>query len=208
MVVGMKVLAIGAHPDDVELGVGGTLAKHSKLGDEVHIVVCTLGGIDNTPSRINEARKGADILNAKLHILDFNALSLNKYNKEFVKLLRDIYYKIEPDRLYVHSNYDLHQVHVTVNKCALKACNDIKQIIFYESLSSTTKEFKPDAYVDITEEIDIKIKAIKAHKSQANRTYMHPMPIRSLANYRYVQGKVGNDPKGYAEAFMIYRLIF
>ena len=39
----MRVVSIGAHPDDVELGMGGTLAKHSKRGDEIHIITCTLG---------------------------------------------------------------------------------------------------------------------------------------------------------------------
>jgi N-acetylglucosamine malate deacetylase 1 len=56
----MIVASIGAHPDDVELGMGGTLAKHSKRGDEIHIITCTLGigGISGDP-KIRERWKQA-----------------------------------------------------------------------------------------------------------------------------------------------------
>ncbi len=203
----MKVLAIGAHPDDVELAVGGTLAKHKKLGDEVHILICTLGGVDNNPARIDEAKKGAEIIGAdQLYLWNYDYKRLNIYNRNFTILLRRLFDQLKPDRVYTHSKYDLHQVHVTVSKCTVKASSNIKQVIFYESLSSTTREFKPDAFIDITEEIDTKIKAIKAHKTQAKRLYMHSMAIRSLANYRYVQNRVGDNSRGYAEAFMIHRL--
>jgi LmbE family N-acetylglucosaminyl deacetylase len=203
----MKILAIGAHPDDIELGISGTLYKHIKHGDSVHALICSTGGVDNNPKRLEEARAGAKIIGIdKLTIWDYPVAKLNKVNQEFVLLLKRFIDDIKPDRVYVHSMYDRHQVHLTINKSTINAAKHIKQLIFYESLSSTTQDFKPNAYVDITYEIDTKIKSIKAHKTQYNKIYMHEKPIRSLANYRYIQGKVGNNPKGYAEAFIVHTL--
>ena len=83
---GTVVASIGAHPDDVELGMGGTLAKHSQRGDDIHIILCTLGigGTSGDPkARENEASAAAKILNAKLHILDFPVVKLNRPSVEF-----------------------------------------------------------------------------------------------------------------------------
>lgn len=169
----MKILAIGAHPDDVELAMAGTLIKHRKVGDDVKILICTKGGVDNNPIRVEEAKNAVEIIGARLDIWDYPVTKLNRYNKKFSILLNDFIDSNKPDRIYVHSMYDLHQVHVNVSKCTLTASKNIKQIIFYESLSSTTKDFKPNAYVDITNEIEEKIRSIETHRTQTHRLYMH-----------------------------------
>jgi two-component system, NtrC family, response regulator HydG len=155
----MVVASIGAHPDDIELGMGGTLAKHSNRGDEIHIIVCTLGigGISEDPkARENEAQAASKILNAKLHIFDFPVVKLNKPSIEFERILKRTINHINPHRIYTQSPFDYHQVHESVSECTTNVVKDIQQVLFYENIASTTAGFRPDAYVDITDYIDKK----------------------------------------------------
>src|SRR5215831_13288392 len=115
----MRILAIGAHADDIELAMGGTLAKHSEKGDDTHVLVCTLGNIaEIKKQREEEARNGASILGIKhFHTLDYSVFKLNdKPAPDFLKLIKNKLKEINPDRLYVHGPNDYHQVHVAVNR--------------------------------------------------------------------------------------------
>jgi LmbE family N-acetylglucosaminyl deacetylase len=205
----MKVVCIGAHPDDVELGMGGTLAKHVVRGDDVQIVLCTLGGVSGDPKqREEEANKAAKMLGIKgPQILDLPVSKINRSTREFEKIINKLVEETNPNRIYTHSPYDNHQVHVSVSKSVSNGVKTIKQILFYEVISSTTPYFVPNAYVDITKYIDLKIKSMGEHRSQSHRLYMHPNGARSLANTRYIWGKVGPDPNGMAEAFVINKMI-
>lgn len=205
----MKVVCIGAHPDDVELGMGGTLAKHITREDDVQIVLCTLGGVSGDPKqREREANNAAQVLGIKNpQILDLPVSKLNRPTKEFEKIINKLLEQTNPDRIYTHSPYDNHQVHMSVSKSVVNGAKTIKQILFYEIISSTTPYFIPNAYVDITGYIDLKIKSVGEHRSQSQRQYIQPNVIRSLANTRYVWGKVGPDPNGMAEAFTINKMI-
>jgi LmbE family N-acetylglucosaminyl deacetylase len=211
----LKILSIGAHPDDIEIGCGGALAMHKKNGDVVYGILCTLGGVRGDPlERRKEASGAAKILGLKkLYILDYPVSKLNDVKSkrdEFVKVLKKLFDEIKPDRIYTHSPFDFHQVHVTVSGSVSMASmqSGIKQLIFFETISSTTMDFRPNAYVDISDFIDTKIESIMAHKSQAvDRFYLQPNVVKSLANTRYVWGKVGDNPKGLAEAFSIQRII-
>ena len=205
----MKIVSVGSHPDDVELGMGGALAKHKARGDSTHVILCTLGGVSGDPKeREEEASKATRLLGVKkLWILNYPVSKLNKPSIEFEKVIKKIIDEVGPTRVYTHSPLDYHQVHVGVSKSVLKAANEINQILFYETISSTTPDFKPNAFVDITQYINLKIKSIKLHQSQSDRFYLQPNVIRSLANTRYVWGKVGTNPKGMAEAFRIQKFI-
>lgn len=203
-----KILCIGAHPDDVELGMGGTVAKHSARGDDVTIVICTQGiGGESGDSKLREleARNAAEILGAKLRIMDYPVLKLNTISMEFTKLIRQIIEEISPDRLYTHSPYDYHQVHESVSASVLASSWDIPQVLHYEESSSTTCEFRPNAFVDITDYIQYKIECIRSHATQSKKLYMKENITRSLAQSRYVINKIGKKPDGMAEGFAISR---
>jgi LmbE family N-acetylglucosaminyl deacetylase len=209
----MRVIAIGAHPDDVEIGMGGTLAKHIEKGDDVHIIVCTLGGVSGAPQqREQEAQRAASILGInQVTILNYPVSRLNKKpHAEFVNKIRQIIANLKPFRVYTHTEYDYHQVHVAVNTAVSYAVKkeNVEQLLFFETISSTTPEFGPNAFVDITDYINLKIKSVQEHKSQSHRPYLQPNVIRSLANTRYVWGKVGSDANGLAEAFTVYKYNF
>jgi len=206
----MIVASIGAHPDDVELGMGGTLAKHSKRGDEIHIILCTLGigGASGDPKgRETEAQAAANILNAKLHIFDFPVVKLNRPSIEFESMLKRTINDINPHRLYTHSPFDYHQVHESVSECTTNAAKDIEQVLFYEVISSTSPDFRANAYVDITDYIDKKIECLAHHNTQSSKLYMQAHIIRSLAHTRYLMSKIGTRQDGMAEAFAIGRIV-
>src|ERR687897_82210 len=116
------IASIGAHPDDVELGIGGN------SGDP--------------KGREDEAQAAAKLLNAKLHILDFPVIKLNKPSIEFESILKRTMDDINPKRLYTHSPFDYHQVHESVSECTRNAARDIQQLLYYEVISSTSPEFR------------------------------------------------------------------
>ncbi len=191
--------------------MGGTLAKHSKRGDEIHIILCTLGigGTSGDPkTREKEAQDAAKILNAKLHILDFPVVKLNKPSMEFEAVLKRTISDINPHRMYVHSPFDYHQVHESVSECARNAAaRDVQQLLFYEIISSTSPEFRANAYVDITDYMDKRIECLAQHFTQSGKLYMQTQMIRSLAHTRYLLGKIGTRQDGMAEAFTIGRMV-
>lgn len=206
----MKVICIGSHPDDVELGMGGTIAKHVYDGDLVKTILCTMGGVCGAPKiRKQEALNAGKILGVKkIYFIDFPVSKLNTPSNLLTKIINEIFENENPDRIYTHSPLDNHQVHVNVTQSVINASKKIKQIFFYEVISSTNFDFKSNAFVDVTQFIEVKIKSIKAHKSQNLRFYLKPNVIKSLANTRYVFGKVGKNSKGFAEAFFINKYEF
>jgi LmbE family N-acetylglucosaminyl deacetylase len=190
--------------------MGGTLAKHSKRGDEIHIIQCTLGigGTSGDPkTREKEAQDSAKILNARLHSLDFPVLKLNKPSIEFEGILKRTINDINPNRVYTHSPFDYHQVHESVSECTRNAAKDVQQLLFYEINSSTSPEFRANAYVDITDYMDKRIECLAQHTTQSSKLYMQPHMIRSLAHTRYILGKIGTRHDGMAEAFTIGRMV-
>ena len=146
-------------------------------------------------------------MNAKLHILDFPVVKLNKPSIEFESVLKRTVDDINPDRLYTHSPFDYHQVHESVSECTKNAAKDIQQVLFYEVISSTSPEFRANAYVDITDYIDKKIECLAHHNTQSTKLYMQAHIIRSLAHTRYLMSKIGTRQDGMAEAFAIGRMV-
>ena len=205
-----SIVCIGAHPDDVELGMAGTVAKHAKRGDDVLIIICTLGigGTSGDPrTREEEAKKSARILGAKVRMIDYPVVKLNMPSPEFTGILRKIIEEVQPRRIYTHSPFDYHQVHESVSDCTLKAASDVHQVLFYEVSSSTSPDFRPNAYVDITDYMHLKLQSLKSHCTQGEKIYIQEGIMKSLAHTRYVLGKIGGNPDGMAEAFSIFRFL-
>ncbi|HEU4446343.1 MAG TPA: PIG-L deacetylase family protein [Nitrososphaeraceae archaeon] len=205
-----KVLCVGAHPDDLELGMGGTIAKHVDRNHEVHLAICTqgIGGKSGHPKlRMEEAKKAAAILGADLHLIDYPVLKLNKPSIDFKMTISNLIQRINPDRVYTHSPYDYHQIHYTVAQSVTDVIDNIKEFVYYEIISSTSPEFKPNAYVDITDYIDVKLTSLKAHQTQGSKLYIISNAVKSLAYARYTLSKIGSRPNGMAEAFTIHRLL-
>ena len=196
------ILAIGAHPDDLEIACGGTLARLSDAGHKVHAIVMSDGqaGGDNGV-RPDEARTGALTIGVTaIDIHSFTDTRLEDHNVEMVQVVEEKINAIKPDVIFTHSIHDQHQDHQSVHLAVLRAARKHPSILCYES-PSVTSEFNPQLFIDITNYIDIKVKAVEDHRDQAGKRYLRGDRLRGMANFRGAQGKVE-----LAEGFEIVRL--
>ena len=173
-----NILAIGAHFDDIELGCGGTIARHVSNGDYVIMLVLTNSAYynyDGTLIRTVEIAKqeGLDaskILNVDRLIsvgLETNSL---QYGFELIEIINRVIDENSIDIIYTHWDKDVHQDHSAIGKATFNAGRHINNILMYRSnWYHTSSEFRGNYYSDISDFIDIKIKSVKAHKNEYNK---------------------------------------
>jgi LmbE family N-acetylglucosaminyl deacetylase len=164
-----RVLAIGAHPDDVEIGCGGALARHTAQGDEVMILTLSRGGIGgDTTKRALEAERAAQLLGATLQLDNLPDTRISD-GVATIDLIQSVIRSFAPTHIYTHSQHDAHQDHRNVYAATIAASRGVKNVYSYQSPSSTV-DFRPNHFVDISEYIDSKIVALAAHESQVARS--------------------------------------
>jgi len=213
----MKVIVFAPHNDDEVLGVGGTIAKHVAKGHSVYICEVTSGQDQKRLENIQrEALNAHEILGVTDTIfLDLPVVGLaNISTRRLNKAMHDVVQKIKPDIAYIPHKGDMHIDHTMVAESAMVALRpvdspQIKAIYAYETLSETEwnipsvdNAFIPNIWVDITETIDIKLKAMECYKSQLI-DFPHPRSleaIKALSNFRGSTICVEN-----AESFMLIR---
>ena len=198
-----RILAIGAHPDDIEIACGGTLAKMRDAGYIIHGLILTSGEQgDNPEMRPNEARQGASFLGLEqVRVLRFTDTRLQDQSLDIVGAVETVIQEFQPDIILTHSNHDQHQDHQAVYEATLRAGRNQSTILCYES-PSCTKEFIPSFFVDIEEHVDIKIESIREHWGQREKPYIHAERIRGIASFRGGQAKTRA-----AEAFELVRAL-
>ena len=175
----MNILAIGAHFDDIELGCGGTLARHARQGDNVYIFVATTSGFTNYK---NESVRGDDIAlmegRAAMEVLgatelicgNFQTLRVEFVEELNVQILRIVEEK-KIDLAFCHWVGDIHHDHQAVAKASLHSCRHVPRMLMYRSnWYHSTCEFRGNLYVDITDTWETKQAAILAHESEVERT--------------------------------------
>ena len=201
-----KILAINAHPDDVELGLGGCLTKHVENGDDVRVLIFSRGekGVGDyefkDKEKISEEEKNS--LKGKLREKEtkeaLKVLGVKEENIEILGLqdagiktnednIEEVYRcvtRLKPDVIYTPYFEDDHLDHASTSLVTLHAARRAKTIIFYESPSTRTS-FSPNYFVDILNHIDKKIEALKLPKSQAGKPYMNEDVIMSKARFRW-----------------------
>jgi len=177
------VLAVGAHPDDVEIGVGGTLARHVAEGHDVTILTLSGGEQGGIPAeRADESRRSAEILGCRLVHTDLTDTSVSE-GAETIATIKRVIDEIHPQTVYTHTSRDVHQDHRNVHSATLVAARGIPRVYCYQA-PSTTVEFHPTRYVAIDEYLDRKLEAIAAFGSQtAVRAYLDPELLRATARY-------------------------
>jgi len=201
----MNILAIGPHPDDLEIGCAGTLTKYARRGHQVFLLVITKGGMGGDPdTRYEEQRKAADIMGVKeVYWGGFQDTALMDKGNEIIHMVERYIETLQPHFIFVNFSEDTHQDHRAVNRSVLSATRYVKNVLFYEV--PTTNNFTPQVFVDISETLEGKIDALLAHHSQVMKTNIEDLSIveiaRSNANFRGIQGRVK-----YAEAFLPQRL--
>lgn len=201
------VLAVGAHPDDIELGCAGTLALHKKHGDKVYLLVLTKGEASGDPGvREKECRETAKILGADgLH---FGGLMDTQVHdgRETIDAIEHVINEVSPDIVYAPAHKDTHQDHRNTGHAAMSAGRRCKMMLLYEG-ASTQRDFYPQVFVDITQSFETKLKATRVFGSQLNSRnggYAKAVKaIEGLAKYRGYQAGVE-----VAEAFEVGKFIF
>lgn len=195
------VLAIGAHPDDVELGCGGLLAKHSAAGDRVVIHTLTHGSRGGSRSqRARESQVAAGILGAELILSDLPDGEIPE-SARTVEVIEEVVGHLSPDHVYTHSLHDVHQDHRATHRAARVASRGVPVVSCFQAPSSTI-DFSPTRFNDITKVIGMKVEAIRAFESQwVSRPYLDEETIRSTARY---WGRYSNAR--YVEALEVLRL--
>jgi LmbE family N-acetylglucosaminyl deacetylase len=199
----MRVLAVGAHPDDVEIGAGGLLLKEVRSKNEVYIYILTYGeaGGTDTGTREKEARMSAKAIGAKeIRFGSFKDTKLSP-DDDLVNSIEGMINHIEPDLVLTHSIKDEHHDHRAVGLTTIEAARYSPKIFAYEN--PLTKDFVPQHYIDISDVIEEKLKILSLFDTQRNKVYLIPSAIRGLAQYRAYQSRLQSIR--FAEAFQIVK---
>ena len=183
----MKVLAIGAHPDDIEIACSGTLAKCVKRGDKVtvcHVSSGNLGHVIIPPDELRviraaEAKKAGGMAGIKVVCAGFDDLEIFDNNKAARDKIVDVIKSVNPDFIITHNPDDYMPDHTAVSrlvfdasftatlpnyKSGVKEAARLVPIYYMDTLAGVN--FQPEEYVDISEEIDLKIRMLECHESQ------------------------------------------
>ncbi|HTB38572.1 MAG TPA: PIG-L family deacetylase [Reyranella sp.] len=178
-----RVLAIGAHPDDVEIGCGGALAKHHADYDVLHILTLSRGAAGGDVNlRAVEAHNAAALVGARLEMASLRDTHITD-GAETISIIEAAIRELQATHVYTHSLEDTHQDHRAVHAASLVAARGVPNVYCYQTPSSTV-DFKPHRFVDITHVIEKKIDLIGAYKSQVDRMEsIQPDVIVSTARY-------------------------
>lgn len=163
------VLAIGAHPDDVEIGVGGTLAAHAAAGDSVTILTLSAGyregGIQNA---WYEGSNSAAVIGATL-ILEPNYEPFLSATDPTMSVIRRHIDEIDPTVIYVHSKNEQSQDHRNVHEATLAAAGATRTIACYQGTQATV-DFRPNRFISIDGFTDAKVAMLSCFGLLGGRT--------------------------------------
>lgn len=202
--IGDTILVIGAHSDDAEISMGGTISKFLKENKRVVIAIYAL----STPlsTRQKEAEKGAGILGAELRFMSYDSRQVSDVHmKDIVSDIDNLISDIKPSTIFTHNSGDFHLDHRMLNEAVHSSSRKgTFNLIHFENSSLCAiplNKFSPNFYVDITNYFENKIEAIKAHTSQINiQNLLNDYKIRASYHGATINTK-------YAEAFLVSKLI-
>ena len=204
-----SVIAFGAHPDDLEIGMGGTLAKLAGLGYDVNLVIATLPNFVKTDikeQRRIEATMSAKTLGCKSpQFLDLSPDEIT-IGRKFVTMINEIISKHKPEAVFTQWIGDSHQDHQALTRAVIAASRDSNNLFMYETTipgGLTENAFRPQLYIDITETLEVKSNALDCFHSQKNNRCGNLWidAVVGRCSYRGYQMNVK-----YAEAFEVVKV--
>lgn len=217
----MKIIAVGAHLDDIELACGGTLARAAAKGHDVRMLVMSKSGYEHysgkygrsEESALIEGFKAAEILGVEeLKVFDFPNKDIPN-DSSVVETLNKEFDDFEPDLIITHWQFDTHKSHANTALTTMAAARYFNSIIMFEPFPPAGRSyaaFRPQLYIDITDTIEIKLKALSTHRSEVAK--YGPDWIETIKARAKLRGfeMISNDPNRnkYAETFEIVRLGF
>ena len=196
----MKILALGAHPDDIEIFMYGLASIYKKEGNEVYTMIATDGSKGGSTKSVllsqkrkKEAIAGLEKLSKPI-FLNITDGELGEEPKH-KKLIKENILKIMPDLIITHSQNDYHSDHRSLSLLTSSAVSHYIPILYCDTLMGVN--FNPNFYFDITEYYSYKKDAILKHKTQKPQRFVDLFKL--MNSYRAAQC---NAPKGkYAEAY-------
>ena len=200
----MNILAIGAHPDDIEIGCAGTVMKFKEKDCRFYqmVLTCGLGGDANV--RRQEQERAAEVTRTDdLFWGGFKDTMLGVNIRRLIDSIENVMKRTEPTFIFVNYPKDTHQDHRYLAEATISAARNARNILFYEV--PTSIDFNPNVFVDISQFMERKLEALIAHASQIDKTNIEGLSIleiaKSAAFFRGVQGRTK-----YAEGFSSLRL--
>lgn len=224
----MNVLAIGCHPDDLEINAGGTLAKCAKRGDKVTMVALANGSAGHkvytkeeiVAIRAEEAKAAAAVIGAEFINLGLDDMFVRRDYDEGVRKVSDMIRKYKPDFIITHGEHEYmvdHSITSTIVFDATMAATvnhypsdypeyDRYTPIYYMENTSMVNSF-PEEFVDITDTIDTKIEMYSKHKSQIEWLRVHDNfdMVESVRNFARTRGLQCDT--GYVEGFTMCKQV-
>ena len=201
-----SVLAVGSHPDDIELGCVGTLLAHRAAGDRVTLLVMTGG--ENGPGALREIMRRRFEQETAVSLLGMGLRWGGMFDCEVtpdsrtIGLIEDVITEVGADVVYVHAPDDSHQDHRAICAATLSAARRSCRVLHYQSPS--TLSFAPTVYVDIADHLAGKLAALGCHRSQVEHSFVvDPEVVSAQARYWGAQARIT-----YAEAFVPTRLVW
>jgi LmbE family N-acetylglucosaminyl deacetylase len=200
----VNILAIGAHPDDIEFGCGGSLIKYAKSGHSIYLLVLTDGSGGGSPAtRRREQNKAARRLHAKEVFWGTYRDTELPLSQALIQEIEGVVKKVRADLVFVHYHDDTHQDHRHLSSCTISASRYSRNVLFYEG--PTTQNFSPSVFINIDHYLEKKVASLRAHASQVMKTNIEGLSIleiaRASARSRGIQGRVKS-----AEGFIPLRL--
>lgn len=218
-----RILVFAPHPDDEILGCGGMMFENIKAGNEVYVCIVTKGyppifNIERTELNRDDARRCHQFMGIrKTFFLDFPSTDLERVGRpELNGHILEIVKEVLPDEVYIPHYGDLQKDHQIVAEACMVALRPKYRlhhrcIYGYETMSETywgapniQNEFLPNVFVDITNSLEDKMKALSFYSLQVNNfpDSRSLEAIEALAKYRGAQMHMCA-----AEAFMLIREI-
>lgn len=198
-----RVLAIGAHPDDVEIGCGGTLLDHRRRGDRISILTLSRGAVGgDTDRRVAEAATTASAIGAQLLLGDLPDTEVSD-GIDTIRLIEAVVRELDPTVVYVHSAHDNHQDHRAVASATVSATRGVRRVFAYQS-PSATNAFTPTQFVAVDDVIQRKVAVLELFGSQSGRSYLEPDMV--IAGCRYWARHLAAAAR-YAEPFEVIRSV-
>lgn len=218
------VLVVAAHPDDELLGCGGTLARHVAAKDAVHIFIAGEGATSrpDAPKDLvaelrGHAAQAAEIIGAKPP--RFGGLPDNRLDElpllEMTQRVEAEIANVRPSIIYTHHGGDLNKDHRLLHQAVVTACrpqtgSSVRAIYTYETASSTewsstsidSEGFRPTRFVDISDHLERKLRALACYKSEM-RPFPHSRSIEGVRALAVWRGAMSGSAA--AEAFMVVR---
>jgi LmbE family N-acetylglucosaminyl deacetylase len=199
---GGRVLAFGAHPDDLEVGAGGLLARLSANGADVTMAIVSIP--NQAEQRRAEAAAAADVIDADLFVLyeerpcRVEDLAMHELVRRFDQLIGDV----RPDLVITHSANDLHWDHGLVHRATVSALRrtpcDLLAFLSSPEMNAQSRSLG-NCFADITGFVDAKLAAIACHASQLPR-----LDLESSRDLARAMGRISGY--AYAEAYEVLRV--